>query len=172
MLPAVAGWYRSQFRARCFQTFSHKQRRHTAGELDHLDPPLHVASRLDQGLSMLSRVATDQFLEIFFEQHLELEEDPRALDRRRLHPGGECCGGGFDCGIDVLSATHGRFGNEFSCGWIENRGSRDRIHFLPLAANEEGTGDEVGWAGNLHIGFWCSLVDGLSGKKFGCYRLP
>src|SRR6185312_16033406 len=52
------------------QHFAHHERRHAEREFHNFDAALHVAAGFHERLSVLARVATHEFIEIFFEQHL------------------------------------------------------------------------------------------------------
>ena len=56
-------------------------------ELDHLEPAGHLAERVVVGLAVLGRDQLGDLVGVLLQQELELVEDARAAQRRRLRPG-------------------------------------------------------------------------------------
>src|SRR5262249_30175528 len=126
------------------------QRWHAAGKFNHLDATFHIAAGFDQRLTMLTSVAAHQFLEVFFEQHFELEENSRTLDGGCFHPCGKCSRGGLDGRIDVLRGAHRGFSYHLAYGGVKNGRTRDGVNIEPFATDEEGAWREPRWTSNLH----------------------
>lgn len=113
----------------------HQQRRHAARKLDHLDAALHVPARLGERFAVLAGVAPHQLVEVFFEQLPELEQNARALDRRRFHPRRKRRLGCRHRGVRLRRRADGTFGDDFADGRIENRGAGE-LGFDPFATDE------------------------------------
>ena len=64
-----------------------QQMRDADGELDHLEAAGHFAERVVVGLAVLGRDQLGDLVGVLHQQELELVEDARAAQRRRLRPG-------------------------------------------------------------------------------------
>ena len=64
-----------------------QQVRDADGELDDLEPAGHLAERVVVGLAVLGRDQLGDLVGVLHQQELELVEDARAAQRRRLRPG-------------------------------------------------------------------------------------
>ena len=75
---------------------AHDQAGDAAGELDDFDAAVHFGPGLGERLAMLARDQRGELFEVFFQQRAEAEHHPGPLDDRRLAPGRQRGGGGFD----------------------------------------------------------------------------
>ena len=81
-----------------------EQIRNAARELDDLDAAHHFALRVREHLAVLTRDDLGEFVVMFVEQFLELEQHARALDRRGFAPCGKRGFRGGDRRIDLGDA--------------------------------------------------------------------
>ena len=116
------------------------KRRRAAGVFDILDPAKHTAARFRQRLAVLARNARADAIEVLLDQLPVAEEQPRALHRRRVAPGGKRRRGGFDRFVHRLGAAHRHFRDRLAARGIENRRGAVAVSGAPFAADEGGAG--------------------------------
>ena len=78
------------------QDLAHDQARDAAGEFDDFDAAVHFGPGLGERLAVLAGDERGELFEVFFQQLAEAEHHAGPLDDRRLGPGRERGGGGFD----------------------------------------------------------------------------
>ena len=97
---------------------AHKERRHPAGELHHLDSPAHLTGGVLGVLAVLQGHEVPQLLEVLLEERLEAEEHLGALHHRRPRPAREGRLGRLHRPVDVLPARERRLGYDLAGGRV------------------------------------------------------
>jgi len=99
-----------------------EQMRNAAGEFHYFQTAGDFALRIRQDLAMLGGDDRGQIACVAFQQFLELEHHPRAIQRRGVGPGRECGGGGIDGGADIIGRCQRHASGDLAGGGIEDVG--------------------------------------------------
>ena len=110
---------------------------------DHFQPAEHVALGIGQGLALLGGEDGGQFLDVFPDQLLVLEEDPRAGADRRLAPGLEGFLGAGHRGIDLVLGGEGHARQHFLSGGVDDIAPLIRLRLDEFAIDQQFDGGNI-----------------------------
>ena len=95
--------------------------RDAAGELDDLQPALHLAQRVGMGLAVLGRDGAGDPLGILLDEALEAHHEARALQGRRVGPAGQRGLRRLDGGVQLIARGELQLARLLACRGVEDR---------------------------------------------------
>ena len=97
-----------------------QQMRNAACEFDHFHAAGDFAFRIRQHFAVFGGDDRGEIACVAFQEFLELEHHPRAIERRGVGPCGECGGCGIDGGVDVMGGRERNALRDRTGGRIED----------------------------------------------------